>query len=765
MTRHARPARLAADRSPRAPAAEPAAAQAWALGATPWLDDGPQSLAQRKLISGLFGRAGALPPPRGAAGAVAQREDGEGEGVNRADHEPALDEMAAAALAAELAPARERVAAYLRKGLGVGGAGFTRSSQVRAFRARMKTAAREQAARDIDQALPPATGQRTATQDYMAVAAREKAYAPAKESVDHALADKAEQWLAANWDAAAMADDARAAVKDAAWPTLAEGPGSAKRQAAAAKAARGAAKTALAPVAEAKLQAAQDWKNRIVKPEDSGAAEVEAERKQYWLSRTVADRASSEHVGQRALQTAIEANTTDAALGKVGQFLDQMLPQPGDSASLSIELKIPIPDSPAYVTLKLEGKAGRGTTGFSTSGVTTLGDPKRLEVMARFSVGVGAETFGLKGDLSVGFFVRAGANAGTAATMKSLSYGAYRSAAALNDAFGNWWAGSGKGSELSAVERAERWAAMVEEQVFAADDSAFADIGGTVGASGKANAGFATLGASASGDMFRRYDKAGLAASIGDDRFALALGQGRQAAEDRRRAAAGRTVGSIGFSLTAEAAIAGQKVAFGASFSAEKAGGDDNTFAKNWGVELTAALGFAPGTMSEVEQIAGGFVSGILSTMQNVGQAAQKQKAGSAVLDSTAEFARLLNAGMKNELTNGLGKLWEVDGSQLGNVVGDSTSAIDKAAGLATSSSLQAAVIFGMAGGKGVFRIEVRDTKSMSINIGGGVNVGVTVQADRSKRLLALGGVGDGQGGAVTPEIEAVGLRPPKRRA
>jgi hypothetical protein len=748
----------------------------------------PYAVAQRQLIGSMFGEAAKrqgphdnapvhagtvaavspgrvaspLPSPNLARPAVAQRNGGDGAVVRRSDHEATLDLIADEVIAAEADPARARLLSYLRKGFGVGGTSVLRSSEVKTFRDRMKESAREQAAADIDQQLAADTDHGAATQGYLAIAARGEAYGRSKKSVDAELGAEAAAWLAGRWDDNAVRAGARAGVKDAAWAVLHVKPGSKWQVKSAKKAARAAAHETIGREAEAAMADARAWKNIIVKPADATEAVTSAAEQQR-LEAQVGSRTAADRVGERSLETAIRANTTDEGLGILGRFLDQMIPQPGDSVSLSVELKIPIPDSPAYVTLKLEGKAGRGTTGFTTSGVTKLGDPRRLEIMARFSVGVGAEAFGLKGDFSVGFFVRAGANDGTAATMKSLSYGAYRSASALSGAFGNWWAGAGKGSDLSAVERAESWAAMIEEQVYGADSSAFTDIGGSAGLSGKANAGFATLGGTAGGELFRRYDQAGLAASLGPGRFAQPLGPGGKAdSEQRRRAAAGRTVGSIGFAVTAEAKILGQKVSFAGSFSAEKSAGDDNTFGRNWGIEFSAALGFSPGTMSEVDKIAAGFVSGGLSVVQTIAQMIQKQKVGAFAVDLTSEYLRLANAGFQNQITEGLGKLWTVEGSKLDNVVGDSKTAIADAAGLVTSSTLLAAITFGRTGGNWVLRFEVRDSKSMSINIGGGTNVGVAIQADRSKRLFALGVESDSAGDKRLA-FEGLGLRPNRR--
>jgi hypothetical protein len=713
----------------------------------------PRAVAQAQRIHRLFGaRAGHV--------AVAQRADGDDHSgitvVRRSDHDATLQQWATDALQAELAAAGEKILGYLKHGLGVGGASLFRSSELREFRQEMKDQARQQVGQDIDQQLQANGQQGPATKAHLSVAARSQAYKPVKKSVDDQLADEAQAWMQQHWNTAALQGQLLPGVRDAAWTVLRDAPSQAATIKQAKKAAKTAAQAAVAQEAQTAQAAARDWKNRIVKPATPQDQQV-SDQEQQRLGQDVAHRVSTDQVASKALDTVIKANTTDEGLGVLGRMLDQLIPQAGDSASISVELKIPIPESPAYVTLKLEGKAGRGTTGFATSGVTTLGDPKRLEVMAKFSVGVGAEAFGLKGDLSVGFFVRAGANDGTAATMKSLSYGAYRSASALSSSFGNWWSGNGKGSDLKASERAEAWAAMIEEQVFEGDDSAYADIGGSLGASGKVNGGFATLGASGSGDLFRRYDKTGLAKSLGA-RFAQPLAQpGKAYAEQRRQEASGRMVGSINFGLTADASIAGQKVAFAASFSAEKADSEESTFARNWGVEISAALGFSPGSMTQVEQIATGFCTAALSTVQTVGQMAQQRKVGVSVLDIGADISRAVNGGLNNQLTDALGNLWSVPGSALGTTVG-TTGAISASQGLVTSSTVQAAMIFGMTGGNGVFRLELRDNKSMSINLGGGTNVGATIQADRSKRLLALGAERNGQG-QMRPAVEVTGLR------
>ena len=74
------------------------------------------------------------------------------------------------------------------------------------------------------------------------------------------------------------------------------------------------------------------------------------------------------------------------------------------------------------------------------------------------------------------------------------------------------------------------------------------------------------------------------------------------------------------------------------------------------------------------------------------------------------------------------------------------------ASGLGASSSLQVAITFGRAGGKGVFRFEIRSSKGVDIAVGLG-SVGLSVSAAKGKRILAMG-YEDGKFAA-----EAIGLR------
>jgi hypothetical protein len=649
-----------------------------------------------------------------------------------------VDQIAREVVDAWKTKAEADVLEYLLKGLGVGGTNIFRSSEVKEFRNQMKTSAREQAYTDVDATIAKDTEHGAATKQHVRNEARTIAYKDSKASVDDKLTGDAKRWAKTVMiQSQPTLDDVFRELQQSVAAAL-QGGSDSKRVSAAKKAATKQVKERLKPEVVVIHERAQKYKNDLVKPETDSAKQI-AKDDRTRLEKQVKEKTHEQGVGEKSVEKAFKAATTDEGLGMVGKLLDQVVPNAGDQVALSVELQIPLGETPGFISIKLEGKAARGITGAMTSGVPVFGKPSRLEVMGKFSLGGGAEAFGIKGDLSVGFFVRAGAD-GTAATMKAMSYAAYRAACGVNGKLGDWWAGTGKASDKEAVERAEAWAAMVEEQVFGADDGAFADVGGSVGASGGLNAGVFEVGASVGGEAFRRYDQSGLKASLdkgGQQRFAQPVGQGAQAAKDRRKDAAGRTVGSFAISESVGVNILGQKTGFGISLSFEHSKGDNNDLASNWGVEITAGIGFAPGDMTEVAKIAVGIIGGLVSAVQSLVAVAKKNKVGS-VADEVASGASMINAGLGNQITDALGSIWSVDGSKFDNALGDSTTAIEKASGLGTSGSLTVAVLFGMAGGKKVFRFEIRESKTLDVKFGIG-NVGATVKAERGKRLMAVG--------------------------
>lgn len=634
-----------------------------------------------------------------------------------------LDPLIDAAMAAM----REKVVGYLEDKIGANGAGFTRSRPLRAFRQRMKDAARDQARQDVD-SIASQGGPVTATSDYVATDAKPRVYDIAKQSVDRRLQELAgEQAQRIVGDKRA---DLRAAGNGAALDALSSGGDGAT------KAARKAIEARAKQLENLAVAEAQTWKQSLIKNPDL----AERDTLQSAEEANVREQASRDGAGQKALEQSITANTTDEGLGKVGQLLDSTLPQAGDSASVKIELQIPIGQSPGFVFMSLEGTAARGTDGAVTAGIPVLGEnPKRMEAMFQFKLGAGVETWGLRADGSIGFFLRSGGE-DTSAAMKAMSYGAYRAACGLSDGFGNWWSGSTQGTGRSKKHKAESWAAMIEEQVFDADDSAFVHMGASAGVGASLNVGVGSGSASFGAARFRKWNKDTLQDSLGDA-FAQPVASD-EAASERRSQASGVTGVALGGSVKVSADILGQGVDFSASLSGPK-----KDFSKNWGLEITSGVSLPPGAdASTFATIAAGIVTGALSAAQSMSAVVKSDKsAGARTMDLYGDVMTIANAGMENQISTYLSELWHTDKSRSGesieNLVKPASEQPDLAGagtGLDLGSSIQVAILIGRGDGNGIFRIELRSSKSAAVKIGLG-NVGLSGSIERTKRLAAFG--------------------------
>jgi hypothetical protein len=306
--------------------------------------------------------------------------------------------------------------------------------------------------------------------------------------------------------------------------------------------------------------------------------------------------------------------------------------------------------------------------------------------------------------------------------------------------------------------------AAMEEQVFKKDDSAFVDLGVSGGVSGGINLKDvfnAEIGVG--GEIFKRFDNASLKASMGDDDFGAKV-QSEEQARARSKKASGRTVTSMGVSAIVGVAINGQNVEFAGSLSMEDAEnikeGDKNEVEHNWGVEISASIGAGSDPLTKFEKMAAGIVTGALGVVAGLVKAWETKKRGAGI-DILADITQIVNAGLENQITSSLGELASADGSKFDegilthitnpDAVPDPTSA------LGTSSSLQVAITFGKSSGKGVFRFEIRDSKSLDLSVGLG-SASLSISASKGSRLLA---VGYEEGGFAT---EAIGLRGPKSK-
>jgi hypothetical protein len=89
---------------------------------------------------------------------------------------------------------------------------------------------------------------------------------------------------------------------------------------------------------------------------------------------------------------------------------------------------------------------------------------------------------------------------------------------------------------------------------------------------------------------------------------------------------------------------------------------------------------------------------------------------------------------MKGAVSEAIGNIGpELSGSKASNVVFDSSTP-EAASILGSESTVSVAVTFGRSGGKGVFRVEIRDSKSLDVNFVVG-----SVSLSKTRRLAAIG--------------------------
>lgn len=624
------------------------------------------------------------------------------------------------------------------KGLGGGGAGFTRSAEVKMFRGVVKEHARNRAYDDVRAASKKRTSGsgKSATSDYQEMIGGNIAYKKTKGSVDKQMRTEEESLvlelapeLQKLYDAAFDAAEAE---------VLRSGD---------IKAAQKAAKRVTKPMLGPLKTEATRLKDTVVGKRGEGEVTDLSglTTAGKGVSARVDERVSADKVGEKSLEKAIAAPSMSAGLRVLGGIIDGILSGAGETLDLAIEFSIPTGTPGLVVVIKMNGTAARGTNGATTAGVTTLGNPKRMEVAAKFSVGVGAEAVGIKSDANVGFFVRSGSDKGTDAALQALSYGAYR--VAKPEPLANLWAPGDKMGKRTARHRAEMWAAMVEQTTF--DDDTYADIGLSVDGGFGANLPGVKMEATIGAALFSRYDAKALAASMGPD-FADRVKSDKDA-ERRRDNVAGEKKLALSASVSFEVGIAGNSVGFALGVS----GGG----LKDWGAEITATVGMPPGVDSNfVDKLINQYITGIGEGVKRLDEIFRKFDEHEPGLYGTgaqlpADAAAVVDIGMENALRDGVKDLASntVDKSAYDTTLGDTFSGgVEQQEVFGLSTQLVFALTFGLSAGEFVVRLELRSKRGIDINAG----TMAKISASKTTRLLAIGR--DGKKGAV---VEIAGLR------
>lgn len=711
--------------------------------------------------------------------AVTAKVSGDDVGKDAGDESLGVKGDVDAIVASAVPPAeklvKKQVEEYLVTAVGAQGAAWWRSTDLRAFRAKMKKAGRAQAYHDVDEDLQNNHAElRDGGRAYMGIAGRDVAYDKAKGSVNAQMEDLAKAGALEVLANAATAQDLEKAARKAAFAGFRHKKP--KREVKALT--RSAAKGAVATEAAKALAEAKTWKAGLF----ANTANAET---------AVQNKVKNDNVGERSVKTAIKANTTAEGMSALGRLADLVVKNRGDSAKLEVELKIPVPETPAYVSIKVVAEAERGVTTRKNGAPPGGVDAKSLKVGAQLNVGGGVELWGLQLDGSLGFFVRAQAM-DTQKTFQALNYAAYRVACGINDGMANWWGGSGKskgdgsgtdgGHGKGAMERAEMWAAMVEENVFMKenpkyvpgstdpkkkhkfipDEDAFVDIGGALNAKGKLKAHVFEAEAALRAELFSHIDgevikkrlaKAKLDGKVTNNDVALGnAGGSRQDAKERRRAIRGKAGGGIVIEAKAQFKILEQLCEFAGKLEAGSGG---------WGIELAAGLKLdTAGGPTAFESIANGIVGGAASAVrsiagiyQNTQQTGGEQgnKIAGSVLDVGSDVEGIIDAGTGGQLTTALGAAYQVDAGKSDQVNETASNMFDdvtktdnevpdnEATKDGTSSEVMLQVVISI--GPDAFNLQIKHVKVRKVGVSIGT-VGLDGQIEQQKRLAQIGIVG-----------------------
>jgi hypothetical protein len=539
---------------------------------------------------------------------------------------------------AQLNVIKDAIVAYLENGLGANGAGSTRSPELKAFRAKMKAAARAQAGEDIDTELDPTTnsqllidknkaGAGEAERRFYAMKARSRAYNPAKEVVNQQMKLLAQTGLGESVDDVATQAALAQAASTAAWSTL-RNDDSDPAKAQASKDALAAAKTKGKELGAAAKVRAKAWKSEIVNKDfdpDSTTVDTQAARnagaatagdaQATNVQDTVKEAVHGEGPTERALakkvvKQTLEADSIGTGWTLMGKIIDLAVPSHDEGCKVEFELKLPVGGG-GYCILVVGGTAERGQ--------------KNLTVGFNLEFGAGWQTFGIGVDGRINIFIEA-CGADTDKTMKLLSYGAYRNLCAMGGPFESvatfftnnrqLTRGMKDTSGTSKAEESEIWAAMVEEYAMNDDDS-YVDVGVGGRATGKVDAGALKMDGSVGGGFKRHYSKEQLAKmgyQPGElDTKGKTRDQRKQEALAKRKDVSGGDVrGFFALDLNAEYFFANVgRVGFNGNLKYERGKGLD--------VKLAAKMPYDVGntpTPTKIQDMVGNFAASSISVIK-----------------------------------------------------------------------------------------------------------------------------------------------------
>jgi len=377
--------------------------------------------------------------------------------------------------------------------LGVGRRAFRRSKELNEFRQGMKDAAREQARSDIDGQLDTnalTSNKGNVAKQYLGMVAKTKAHSTSKVSVDKVMEQKADAIVKTLLPADATKKQLKTAAQTSAYGVARSDQSATEKIRAAALG--GASAKAIA-IYKAKQTEAVAAARKITKGDKATSAGPDAAQRTA-LSGDVKNQVTTDDVAGAAIKHAVEAGSVNSGLAKVAALVNLAAPNPGDSSSLEVELKVPVYSNgaiSAYILFGLGFEAER--------------EIDELTVSSQITFGAGFTTWGFDANFRIGLFMESQAKDATG-VMNLISYGLYRQVRAIKpEAADSLWGQGGKSGKKE-VEEAELWAAMIEEQDLKKEGN-HVDVGMLWKAGAEANAKVAKLEASLSGKHLNRYDK------------------------------------------------------------------------------------------------------------------------------------------------------------------------------------------------------------------------------------------------------------------
>lgn len=670
------------------------------------------------------------------------------------------------------------VQAYLEEYIGANGSKWFGHSEANAFRKKMKAAGRKKAYTDIEGIAGGSktfthankhqhTEDRlknagTATRDYFVMQGKGQAYDDAKESVNEAMRQMAHDGTNKLLSTFQSEKKLTTVASTAAWDVLRDDPTNADTKKAATKAAQGALAT------EAKKQKdelladgglAATWTTTLTKGSGSTSVETLDDNDtpgtldEGGAKTLVAQQVGDDHVGSKALETAIEGETIGDGLTKLGALIDLAVPNSGEALKLGVELKIPVPQAPGvFCVVKIEGQAERH-------------QGKDLELTCSLEFGAGWETWGLSLDARLFLFCKARA-ADTDKALKMLSYGVYRDLSAsptVPKTMALGWATGKKverTEEYSRTEEAETWAAMVEEYAMAGDDNAFAEAGEGVVGNAKLKAGLLEAQGKISGQTMRHWDKKTLTdagVTIGAFSHVGDKAARKTAAKNKRKAATDAFQRRNQWNLETQFDIeaAGQK--FGLGLKLQQVLGDETDARLNMlDVEIIGNIPYDPSnpaSSTELSKIAGQYVPNALTGARAIYDRVANRQDKDGVLKG---MGSLVDAGMDTWESTGAGGLTtdiskaltdvKMDGAKsdyMNETVTDTlgtrpTGEIEKQVSRHAMKSLLQLSIYRKDGKWGFTLAEV---KKLDLGIGdrAGLGASATVSAEKTKKIFSAG--------------------------